>query len=1048
MIGNLYSGLCGVLALLLVTVAYTPTYAASLNSITLSPANASIDAGQFQSFVATGTLSDASTQTLESVPTAIAVSYYNGCTLLASGKVQCWGYNQDGELGNGANTPSISPVTVSGIDGVTVKATAIATGYYGSCAVLASGQVQCWGGNLYGQLGNNTTTQSSIPVTVSGIDGATVKATAIARGYGHACALLADKTVQCWGDNHYGQLGDGTNTQSSVPVPVTGITTAIAISAGYRHTCALLADKTVQCWGDNHYGQLGDGTKTQATTPVSVSGIDGTTVQATAIAAGYRHSCVLLADKTVQCWGDNTYGQLGDGSTIQSITPVTVIGITTAAELVAGSQHSCARLSSGQVQCWGGNQSGQLGDSTTTQSTIPVTVSGISTATALAAGYYHNCALLASGQVQCWGYNHDGQLGTSIQSTTPVVVSGISAATGITAGDSHSCALIGGALQCWGYNQNGQLGSGTTTQQYTTPVAVTGINTAAEVKGGGLHTCARLSNGAVQCWGYNQNGQLGNGMTIKSTSPVDVTGIDGATAQATAIAAGFAHSCALLTDKTVQCWGYNYSGQLGNGTTTQSTTPVAVSGIDGINVQATAIAAGYLHTCALLADKTVKCWGFNGAGQLGNGTTTSSTTPVAVIGIDGTTVQATAIAAGYLHTCALLADSSVQCWGDNQKGQLGNGTTSQSNIPVTVTGISSATKIAAAGFRSCALLPSGSVQCWGDNSFGQLGNGTTTQSTTPVTVSDISTATDIATGYAHSCALLSGGAEQCWGDNAYGQLGNGVSAIATTPVYISGVPKVVWSSSNTAAANIDANGLASALSAGNTIITATATDGSVSGSATLYVNSYSVGGTVSGLTGSVMLTNNGTDNLTVMANGNFVFATGLATGAAYNVSVTTQPSGQTCAVSSPSGTVGSAAVTSVTVTCTAAAVSSTYYTIGGTVSGLTGSMVLTNNGGDSLSVAADGAFLFATPLADGAPYSIAVATRPSGQSCALSNGSGTIGGANVSNVTISCSATSVAPLSTATSSGGGGGAASPLLLGLLGLILSMRRSQFGRHRID
>ena len=1117
MIGSLNSGLYAVLVLLLISVANAPVQAATLSTIDITPANPSIDVGQSQAFVATGTFSDASTQALEPVSKAIAAGYYNGCKLLASGKVQCWGYNLDGELGNGTNTSSTTPVTVSGIS----TATALTTDYYGSCVLLADGRVQCWGGNLNGQLGNGTTTQSNLPVYVSGIDGATVKATAVARGYDHACALLTDQTVQCWGNNQYGQLGKGSITQSSVPVAVTGINTATAISAGFYHTCALLADKTVKCWGYNQYGQLGDGSTIQSTLPVSVSGIDGTTVQATAIAAGYRHSCALLADETVKCWGDNAFGQLGNGSTIKSNLPVPVSGITTATEIVVGYHHSCARLGSGQVQCWGDNSSGQMGDNTTTNSSIPVTVSGITTATALAAGYYHNCALLASGQVQCWGYNQDGQLGTSIQSSTPVAVSGISAATGIAAGDSHSCALSGGALQCWGYNQNGQLGHGTTNQHYATPVGVTGISSAVEVKGGGLHTCARLSSGAVQCWGYNLYGQLGNGTTVTSTLPVGVSGIDGATAKATEIAAGYAHTCALLTDQTVQCWGDNTSGQLGvNGPTPKSTTPVAISGISG----ATAIAAGYGHACALLTDKTVKCWGYNGSGQLGNGTTVSSTTPVAVSGIDGVTVQATAISAGYLHTCALLADNTVRCWGDDSYGQLGNGATGHFASPVTVNSINTATNIAAGGLRTCALLTDQTVKCWGDNSSGQLGNGTTVSSTTPVAVSGIDgitvQATAIATGYAHTCALLFGGAEQCWGDNIFGQLGNGVSAITTAPVNVSGVPEVVWSSSNAAVANIDANGVASALSSGNTTITATTADGSVSGSTTLYVKSYAIGGTVSGLTGSVVLANNGGDNLTVTGS-SFSFATSLSTGAAYNVSVVSQPFGQSCAVTDGSGTVGSAAVTTVAVTCTtlpvypvggtvsgltgsvvlannggdnltvtgssfsfatslptgvaynvsvatqpsgqscavtngsgtvgSAAVTTvavtcaSAYTVGGTVSGLTGSVVLSNNGGDNLTIAADGSFTFATVLTAGATYSVAVVSQPSGETCAVNNGSGTVGSANVTDVAVNCAASSVAPLSTASSSSGGGGAASPLLLGVLGLILTIRRSRFGRR---
>ena len=364
-IGSLKSGLYGVLVLLLISVAYAPAQAATLSTIDINPANPRIDVGQSQAFVATGTFSDASTQPLESVPTAIAAGYYNGCELLANGKVQCWGLNLNGELGNGTNTSSSAPVTVSGIS----TATALTTGYYGSCALLADGRVKCWGGNINGQLGNGTTTQSNVPVYVSGIDGVTVKAKAIARGYDHACALFTDQTVQCWGDNVNGQLGDGSTTNSTTPVPVAGISTATAISVGVSHTCALLADKTVKCWGYNQYGQLGNNSTTKATLPVGVSGIDGITVQATAIVAGFRNSCALLADETVECWGDNAYGQLGDGSTTKSLTPIPVAGITTATDIVAGYHHSCALLADETVECWGDNSSGQLGDSSTVSST-------------------------------------------------------------------------------------------------------------------------------------------------------------------------------------------------------------------------------------------------------------------------------------------------------------------------------------------------------------------------------------------------------------------------------------------------------------------------------------------------------------------------------------------------------------------------------------------------------------------------------------------------------------------------------------------------------
>ncbi|MEW6684219.1 MAG: HYR domain-containing protein, partial [Nitrospirota bacterium] len=299
----------------------------------------------------------------------------------------------------------------------------------------------------------------------------------IAAGYNHTCALLADGTVHCWGDNTYGKLGDGTNAPfSTVPVSVSGMSTATTIAAGVAHTCALLADGTVHCWGDNTYGELGDGMNTPlSNVPVSVSGIS----TATAIATGAFHTCALLADGTVHCWGDNTYGELGDGmNTPLSNVPVSVSGISTATAIAAGYDHTCALLADGTVHCWGRNGDGQLGDGTNAPfSTVPVSVSGISTATAIAAGDLHTCALTSDGTVECWGQNFYGQLGdgTNAPSAVPVSVSGISTATAIATGQLHTCALLAdGTVTCWGYNGSGRLGDGTNAPS-NTPVSVSGM---------------------------------------------------------------------------------------------------------------------------------------------------------------------------------------------------------------------------------------------------------------------------------------------------------------------------------------------------------------------------------------------------------------------------------------------------------------------------------------------------------------------------------------------------------------------------------------------
>ncbi|THF87841.1 hypothetical protein E7T09_00975 [Deinococcus sp. KSM4-11] len=260
------------------------------------------------------------------------------------------------------------------------------------------------------------------------------------------------------------------------------------------------------------------------------------------------------------------------------------------------------------------------------------------------------------------------------------------------------------------------------------------------ISGGDSHSLALLADGTVRAWGNNSSGRLGNPSPLDSTTPMTVSGITTSN-PAVEVAAGNGHSLAILADGTVRAWGYNGYGQLGNGTTTQSTTPVTVSGITTSN-PAVEIAAGYSHSLAILADGTVRAWGYNNVGQLGNGTTTKSTTPVTVSGITASN-PAVEVAGGNYHSLAILADGTVRAWGYSNFGQLGNGATTGSTTPVTVSGITAsnpAVEIAGGLYHSLAILADGTVRAWGYNSNGQLGNGTTTSSTTPVTVSGITTA--------------------------------------------------------------------------------------------------------------------------------------------------------------------------------------------------------------------------------------------------------------------------------------------------------------------
>jgi alpha-tubulin suppressor-like RCC1 family protein len=298
------------------------------------------------------------------------------------------------------------------------------------------------------------------------------------------CALLASHHVLCWGDDGFGQLGDGRTRDSARPVEVVGISTAVAISAGRLHACALLAGGAVKCWGRNAQGALGDGSQSDSSTPVTVRQItDGV-----AISAGQLEdaTCALLAGGTVRCWGQNLYGELGDGTTASSDVPVGVTGIGDAVAISTSGQHACAVLASGGVACWGRNNHGQLGDGSHRNSATPVQVAGMPNAAMIAAAPFgYTCAVARSGSVYCWGHNPKNQLGDGLYpagSAVPVRALGITNAVAVTAGKGHACALLaGGGADCWGYDDYGQLGDGVGPPAISNPVAVSFQASAAAV---------------------------------------------------------------------------------------------------------------------------------------------------------------------------------------------------------------------------------------------------------------------------------------------------------------------------------------------------------------------------------------------------------------------------------------------------------------------------------------------------------------------------------------------------------------------------------------
>jgi alpha-tubulin suppressor-like RCC1 family protein len=357
-----------------------------------------------------------------------------------------------------------------------------------------------------------------------------------------------------------------------------------------------------------------------------------------AVDAGASHTCALTSGGGVKCWGYGAFGRLGNGvATYGGPKPVDVKGLSRGVKAIsAGGMHTCVVTTGGRVKCWGSNPLGQLGNGGGT-ALAPVDADGLGSGIkAVTAGGMHTCALTTGGGVKCWGSNSGPATGTSTYAggpfavRTPADVSTLKSGVGAIVADGGNgstngfsdCALTsGGGLKCWG----GFTGHSARNAGSLTPVDVLGLTSGVKaVAVGGVFTCALTTGGTVKCWGSNSWGNLGNGTSTRGDTPVDVVGLP---AGISAIAAGARHAWALTGGGGVKCWGFNNRGQLGNGKTIDSNVPVDVVGL-GSGVKA--LTAGFVHTCALLRTGTVKCWGWNGAGELGNSAGRQSTTPVDV----------------------------------------------------------------------------------------------------------------------------------------------------------------------------------------------------------------------------------------------------------------------------------------------------------------------------------------------------------------------------------------------------------------------------------
>ncbi|WP_413559506.1 Ig-like domain-containing protein [Bdellovibrio sp. HCB209] len=583
------------------------------------------------------------------------------CGITTADSLKCWGLNTSGQLGLGS-TINATPTSVdTGVAYSTVTA-----GSAHACALTTAGVMKCWGSNNFGQVGNGTTTNVTTPYTVD--SGAAFSS--IATGAAFSCGVNGTKKIKCWGLNAAGQLGIGSTTNQTSPTVVDSAVDYEKVGAGSGAACGITSAGALRCWGLNALNALGDGTLTNATAPIAIDA--GSTYAK--IAPGGNHMCGILTNGIAKCWGGNLYGQTGDGLPQYVHTPKSVEDSSVYEKVSNSISHTCGIVaSSGALRCWGDNSYGELGDNSTNSRSIPFRVDRNDQYKDVSVGDYFTCAVSKNGHLKCWGLNTNSQLGdgTTTNRKKPVLIDDGVLYNKVSAGVSHVCAITtAGILKCWGLGTSGQIGSGSMTTKSTPTVIDSGVSYA-DVSAGESHTCGITTGKTVKCWGANTYYQVSQtGANTYSPTIVD-SGI-----LYNSIQAGDQHTCGITSsDNLVKCWGQNSSGQIGQGTNTSSVSiPTAILGGETYS----SISAGSSHNCGVTSSGQLKCWGYNGSGQLGDGTYVAKSSPTAV-SASGDTY--TGVAAGS-STCGILQSGLLKCWGADSYGQLGLGRSWGRPLPI------------------------------------------------------------------------------------------------------------------------------------------------------------------------------------------------------------------------------------------------------------------------------------------------------------------------------------------------------------------------------
>ena len=656
----------------------------------------------------------------------IAAGGGHSLALLRNGEVYAWGKNDSGQLGNGCTVnvdckDSTVRVQVRRGGQPLRDVIAVAAGFSHSMALTSRGNVWAWGNNSSGQLGDLTTISRSNPEYVQSFIGILAGVRTIAAGGSHSLAALANGSLRAWGNNTFGQLGDGTFNFKTLAFPVQIVSGITGVAAGSWHSFARKVDGTVFAWGRNNRGQLGDGGFGDSNLPLQVS--MGVPHNIVGIAAGRGHSLALKLDGTVWTWGRNAQGQLGRLTSAVNDPVPGQLTLTDVATISAGGNHSLAAQREGEVWAWGSNAEGQLGLAKPVIYPEPALVKTLNGVTTVAAGLGHSLVAKIPWTMWTWGGAGLTQgNGAYLTRDMPGQVNGPTWAVGLAAGGVFSLALAPtGRVWAWGHNGKGQLGDGGSSFDGApfSPVPVqvrlgnkflSGIR---KVAAGGGHGMALHWKGRVLTWGWNAFGQLGDGTTVDKNLPTAVP-----IKSVVAIAGGGEHSLAQTKDGKLWAWGSNYGGQLGTGGPPAIVTTPQPVGLKGV----VSFVGGDGHTLAILSDGTVWAWGSNANGQLGDGckinvNCANGFLPAPVLGLK----DVVEIAAGATGSMALKSDGTVWAWGWNGAGQLGDGcqiglTCVDSSVPVQVPGLPPIVSIGSGAYGRLAAAADGTLWVWGDGS--------------------------------------------------------------------------------------------------------------------------------------------------------------------------------------------------------------------------------------------------------------------------------------------------------------------------------------------